>query len=71
MANRENFKSILDMGFGAIKERADCALAEIVKNITDPNTDAKKSKSAHDTNEDHSGFGAKEFESGHDGKNKA
>ena len=44
MANQDEFKSILDMGFGAIKERADYALAEIVKNIVDPNTDARKAR---------------------------
>lgn len=40
----ESKNSILDMSFGAIKERADLEMAKIVANIADPNTDAKKKR---------------------------
>ena len=36
--------SILDMAHGAIKERVDYAMGEIIQNILDPNTDPAKTR---------------------------
>ena len=44
MDNKEHLMCILDMGYGAIKERADFELSKIVENIIDPNTNATKTR---------------------------